>query len=367
MPRGLPNIVRENLQKACSAATAAVEVYNKPGPHFRAAHYIVLMTMAWTALFHAVFYRRRVKPWYTQRTASGRGIRYQHVEGEPKHWDLSECLKQYYADQHPAVRQNLRFILGLRNKIEHRNLPELDPALYGECQSMLMNFEAMLVDVFGDQYSLTESLAVSLQFSHIMPAAKSRAVKRLVASAVKHVKDYIQTFRAGLSPEVLNSTEYSFSVYLVPKVANRENAGDIAVEFVRYDPTKPEEMKNLEQITSLIKEKQVPVANLGLKKPGQVVDELRARISFPVNAHVHTCAWRHYKVRPQSRSSTPKATTSQFCVYDDAHGDYLYTDAWVEFLAKNLGDAATYQQITGRPVRAEAAKSSRGGNSEEAA
>ena len=32
-------------------------------------------------------------------------------------------------------------LVALRNKIEHRDHPELDPALYGECQATLMNFE----------------------------------------------------------------------------------------------------------------------------------------------------------------------------------------------------------------------------------
>ena len=38
----------------------------------------------------------------------------------------------------PPSRKNIEFFLGLRNKIEHRYYPELDPALYGECQAMLM-------------------------------------------------------------------------------------------------------------------------------------------------------------------------------------------------------------------------------------
>ena len=63
MPRGLPQPVKENLSKARDAALAAVEIYNKPAIDFRAGNYIVLMVIAWTALFHAIFYRRGTKPW----------------------------------------------------------------------------------------------------------------------------------------------------------------------------------------------------------------------------------------------------------------------------------------------------------------
>jgi len=43
MARGLPQVVRDNLDKCKAAAIAAVDAYNRPGPRFCAAHYIVLI------------------------------------------------------------------------------------------------------------------------------------------------------------------------------------------------------------------------------------------------------------------------------------------------------------------------------------
>jgi hypothetical protein len=43
VPKGLSSVVRDNLEKCRSAAIAAVDVYNRPGPGFRTAHYIVLL------------------------------------------------------------------------------------------------------------------------------------------------------------------------------------------------------------------------------------------------------------------------------------------------------------------------------------
>lgn len=37
MPKGLSSAVRDNLEKCRSAAIAAVDVYNRPGPRFRTA------------------------------------------------------------------------------------------------------------------------------------------------------------------------------------------------------------------------------------------------------------------------------------------------------------------------------------------
>src|SRR2546425_1045326 len=142
-----PKIVSAHLAKARLGAISAVEAYNKPGPHFRTAHYILLIVTAWTALFHAIFYKKGRRPWY--KTGAGKGTRYRRVDGEPKHWELAHCLEQYYGDKNPSERKNLEFLLGLRHRIEHRHLPDLDPALYGECQSALMNFEEVVVKEFG--------------------------------------------------------------------------------------------------------------------------------------------------------------------------------------------------------------------------
>jgi hypothetical protein len=40
-------------------------------------------------------------------------------------------------------------------------------------------------------------------------------------------------------------------------------------------------------------------------------------------------------------------TDSKYCVYDAAHKDYLYTEAWVDKLAKNLADAQEFLTILG--------------------
>lgn len=205
MPR-LSKIVQEHLEKACSASLLAVEIYNKPGVSFRTRSYIVMMVIAWTALLHAIFYRSGTKPWYI-KSGTGRGTRYKKIDGEYEHWDLAKCIKQFFEDKNPAERKNIEFINGLRHKIEHRNFPELDPALYGECQAMLMNFEELLVKEFGDGYALAENLAVSLQFSRVRQDEQRDALKALAASETSTVMEYITKFRGGLPPTILAGTE----------------------------------------------------------------------------------------------------------------------------------------------------------------
>jgi hypothetical protein len=351
MSRGLALSVRDNLEKCRSSAIAAVDAYNQPGPRFRTAQYVVLIIMAWTALFHAVFYRSGRRPWFRKAT-TGAGVRYVKVDGDPKHWDLSECLKQFYGDKHPAERKNLEFLVGLRNKIEHRHLPELDPALYGECQAALLNLEEMMVGEFGQKYAMVEQLAVSLQFSQLVPEEKRKATKALITRAAKSVRDYVEKFRGSLASSVLGSMKYSFSVFLVPKVGNRASASDMAVEFLKVDEASEEELKRLEKLNVLIKEKHVPIANLGLFKPSEVVREVRKLTTVSVDLHVHTCAWRHYKVRPAKGDPHPERTRSEYCVYDETHEDYVYTKAWIEKLAASLTDTAERDRVLGHGSKA---------------
>ncbi len=349
MPKGLSGVAKSHLEKARAAALAAVEAYNKPGSHFRTAHYIVMMTMAWTALFHAIFFKDGRRPWYRKKTSGkGRGVRYVRVDGEPKHWELSECVDQHFQDKNLPERENLKFLVGLRNKIEHRHLPQLDPTLNGECQAALMNFDDLVAQHFGQRYSLSESLALSLQFAKAVPPQKAVALRKHLASFGKDVLEFVDGFRNGLPEEVSNDPRYSFRVYLVPKVTAKPTSGDVAVEFVPYDPKAIEDMEHLKKVVTLIKERQVPVANVGYLKPAQVVAQVKGRIAFPFNMALHVRAWQHYGVRPGGGKGAPEKTKPKYCVYDKPHEDYVYTQDWVELLCKDLAEPAQYETVTGK-------------------
>lgn len=352
MPPGLPKNVKDNLEKCRESAIAAVDVYNRPAMRFRTATYLVLIIIAWTALMHSLFFKQGQRPWHRKKSSgSGRGVRYQKIDGEPRYWELAHCLKQYYGTNSPPERRNLEFLLGLRNKIEHRELPELDASLYGECQAALLNLEDLIAKEFGQKYSLTEQLAVSLQMSRVVPQEKKKVAKVLASGAAKTVREYVETFRGGLPSTVLSSMKYSFNVFLVPRVANRMKAADAAVEFIHVDEASKEELSRLEKLNVLIKEKHIPIANLDLYRPGQVLEELRAVVPFKVNMSTHTAAWKYFEVRPSSSTGKKRSTIAKYCVYDEAHNDFLYTEAWIKKLVKTFSNAREFEKIAGsKPV-----------------
>ncbi|GAC1315588.1 MAG: hypothetical protein NVSMB28_00350 [Collimonas sp.] len=59
--------------------------------------------------------------------------------------------------------------------------------------------------------------------------------------------------------------------------------------------------------------------------------------------------WRRYKVRPANGAKNPAETVANFCSYDEAHKDYLYTPAWVQFLIEKMKDENEYNSLSPKP------------------
>jgi Domain of unknown function (DUF3644) len=248
--------VKSLPKEARDAACLAVSVYNNPTTTFRTYGFVVLMNIAWTSLFHAIFERNKVRYYYRDRNDRRR---YERIDGDYKAWELSKSAAVYFGDQHEPARQNIDFFVGLRNKIEHRFAPEIDVDVFGECQSYLINFENILVREFGADCALADTLLFALQFSKIRSAEQLSAIKKTHSKHLREIRDYIYNFRRGLEPSVLADPEYALRVYLIQKTSNHASSADAAIEFVKFDPNNPEEMLRYQHLVTIIKEKQVPV------------------------------------------------------------------------------------------------------------
>jgi hypothetical protein len=327
--------VQQLLKKSQESAILAVDIYNKPATKFRSYGYIVLMSIAWTSLFHAIFEKRKIKYFYRKPNIQ----RFLYVDGERKSWDLIKCCDEFFTDKNSPIKKNLEFFVALRNKIEHRFLPSLDYEICGECQSLLQNFERLITHEFGEENGLNESLSIPLQLLSINPEWKNRIIKELQGKHYQFVKKYIDTYRESLDEKVWQSNEFSFRVFLVPQIGSNRRTSACAIEFVHYDPNKPEEMEKYEKIVALIKEKHVPVLNPGRYKAGDVADKIHANLGIPFNpSYHHAKCWKFYHIRPERGSSEPHTTNLKYCQYDETHKDYVYTKEWVDFLILEMSD-----------------------------
>jgi len=342
--KGLPLEVKNLLAKARESALLAVETYNRPTANFRSGAYVVLMCIAWTSLFHAIFRRRKVSPYY--RKPGSR--RFQKIDGDNRAWELSQCLKEYYREENPSSKKNVEFFIGLRNKIEHRSFPQLDSEIFGECQALLMNFEELLCSEFGDRFALKTGLVFALQFSRSLTAAQTTSMTGSPTRQMQKVKQYVDAFRSSLSQEVQSDLKYSFKVFLVPKIGNHASSATHAIEFVKYDPSKPEEMKRYEHLVALIKPKEVSVSNLNLLRPGEVVQQVAQKLGKKFNHHLHRQCYLKFNARPSGNAPSPGSLDTRYCRYDALHKDYGYETAWVDFLVTKLSEQTIYDEITGK-------------------
>jgi hypothetical protein len=65
----------------------------------------------------------------------------------------------------------------------------------------------------------------------------------------------------------------------------------------------------------------------------------QVRVAEPVpgfNMNAHTEAWRRHGVRPDVHAADPATTDACFYLYDAAHGDYVYSEAWARKLIAEL-------------------------------
>lgn len=326
------------LENSINSALTAVETYNRPKTTFRMENYIILMIIAWTKLFHAYFHvTKGEKYFYKEKNG-----RYKIIDGEKKAWELKECIKNYQKNSSDnklseAVVANLELFIGIRNKIEHRywESSALDIVLFGECQALLYNYENLLIALFGEDYSLNTCLAYSLQFSHLRSRQQEIAQKDLLSKDMQDIKKYIDKYKTDLSQDIFDSQEFSIKLLQIPKISNT-NKRDLSIEFVNWNAINEEEKTSYEKITALIKDKIVkqPVSNVNMLKPGDVIKAVEAKTGVKLSQNNHTDLWKAFNIRPANNSNTKFDTIAKFCIYDDAHKDYLYTDQWVEFLAK---------------------------------
>lgn len=323
---------RTILNSSIDSALLAVEVYNKPRASFRTEAYISLMIIAWTRLFHAYFHHQFGEKYFYKKKNSNR---YEIIDGERKAWDLRTCIKRYGLLAEPE-KANLNFFIKLRNKIEHRHIEkrELDILLFGECQALLINYEYLLVSLFGAEFALNENLAYSLQFSAMRTEKQREANKRALSADMAELKKFVEMYRSVLPQEVFDSQAYSIKLIQVPKISNTDR-NEAAIEFVRWDSLSEADQELYSRLGVIIKDKIVkkPVVNLGAMKPSLILELVKKQSGVRLSHYDHRCLYMIFGIRPTfSDDGDPFETKPEYCNYDEVHGDYVYYQAWADFL-----------------------------------
>lgn len=166
------------------------------------------------------------------------------------------------------------------------------------------------------------------------------ANKSALAKDVQEIKKFIDDYRNSLPDDIFNAPEFSIKLLAMPKVSNTAR-GDLAIDFVPLSQLSPEDKETYDQITALIKDKKVKVegCNIGKLKPGGVCKAVNDRLGITIITTVyHGWIVRVFNIRPKATAEDHFDTDTRFCHYDEPHKDYLYNDAWVDFLVSVFQD-----------------------------
>ncbi|HEY9086471.1 MAG TPA: DUF3644 domain-containing protein [Candidatus Tyrphobacter sp.] len=277
----------------------------------------------------------------------------EHRLSEMRDWDSHKHLQHYLADPADPLRANLEFFLRLRERIEHRfsrkRLRFVETLVSGKINALLVNFEKTLVAEFGERWSLADAMRFPI-FLSSLTRESARLLEGAYEGTPTSVLRFIESYEARLDHSIRVSEAYDFRIYLMPKAPPTER--DLPIEFVDLSKLSAEEAEAVENARVIIRDRQIEAINVNRLKAGEVVAQVR--MVFPAfSMYRHTLAWRYHGIRPPSNSPDPARTDSKYAVYDRAHRDYLYTEAWVDRLKDELGAAPEAVVARWKPARTE--------------
>ncbi|MEE1941962.1 DUF3644 domain-containing protein [Streptomyces sp. TRM 70361] len=312
--------------------------------------FLTHMHKAWHYLLHAEFHKAKTDYHYRDPKTG----RYRMIDGESKAWDLEKCLKEHFPDSSDTVRLNAELFVALRNKVEHRYEHNLRIVTGGRAQAYVINYEQEMAGYFGAGYSLADRLRFLLSVQ-AMTADGYEEMRKAAGRLPRKTRDLVARYEAGIDPSVLDDPRYDYRVRLVPITGSKTDA-DLAVNFVKLDDLTEEERRTMVEAgrkgTVITRDRHVEVADLNRMRPAQVAARVEEQLPFRFSASgEHVEMWKRLKVRPVKGSGDPYATVAKYCSYNEAFDQYVYTQAWIRRILREIGTVEKYRVFFGREPR----------------
>lgn len=213
-----------HVRKAVEIFKTAILVYNNNILLSRSETFIVLSIIAWTYLLHARLSGEGITPVY--KNADGTSVL---VDGQEKLWELSYCIERSEAGLSAGEKANLKYLIAVRNAIEHRSAEDVNDALQAKIQANALNFLKYATEKFGTKYDFSHDLAFAIQLQAL--TLKSPNALKGTAPVAKTVAAVNALLEEPMTSAEFNDPAYSFRVYVVPKVTNNAKKADQAVIY----------------------------------------------------------------------------------------------------------------------------------------
>jgi hypothetical protein len=335
---------KTTLEGAMDEALLAVDLYNQPRQPRSLEGFYVHMHLAWLYLLHAEFKREGVDIRYKHSNG-----RLKKIDGEPKTWDLKKSIAHKWPEINP-VRANLEITIAIRNKIEHRYHEAVAALTAGYAHSLLINFEDELTSYFGARYALGDQMRFPIYVGYISALSTARR-QSLVEDLPVSTRDFLAELKSGIDDSIANDLQLEFRVTLVQTVGS-SGIADRALNFIRESDLTEEQRSVLSSLGKtgavVVREQNRPVSGAGMMRPAVVAREVERQIPFRFTTNDCVKVWRILKCRPGSGDEHPERTIEKYCVYDEPHGDYVYTTAFVAKIVKETGTEDKFRTFLGK-------------------
>jgi uncharacterized protein DUF3644 len=299
---------------------SAVQIYNNPLISFKTETFIVLSIIAWTYLLHAYYRGKRID----YRHCTGQGTRRRFVrntDGSIRHWELKECLAKQQCPLDKDTVNNLIFLIGLRNQVEHKKANGLDSYLSARYQACALNFNYYLKKLHGETYGMDENLALSLQFAEL-DYGQAQVIKDKEDLIPQEIKSYVAAFDNGLSIPEIESDRFAYRLLFTKVVAKRKGQADRVIEFL--DP-KSELAQGISKEYWVKEEKEKPKLSAT-----DIVRKVREAGYKDFGMHQHVLFWRKHDAKNPSRNFGTTVVKT-----------WYWYENWLAFILSELAKEST--------------------------
>lgn len=276
------SIKNELATKSREAMLSAVEIYNNPNIQFKSETFIILAIISWTYLLHSYYRSKHIDYSYYSKNTNGRKKYDRTKYGAKKYWELERCLNCENCPLDNSVKENLRFLIGIRHEIEHQMTTRIDDALSAKFQACCINYNEAAIKLLGKQYGISQHLSFSLQFASLSEPQK--AMLSELKDMPKNIETYITEFDGALSDEIFNNPHYSYRVLFFQKIANRKGQADRVIEFLPGDSPLAEKL-NKEYV--VIKDREKPKY-----LPKDIIKMMKDEGFSKINQHHFMMVWK---------------------------------------------------------------------------
>ena len=207
---------------------------------FKSESFIVLMNIAWTYLLHAYFRDQGVD--YRYYTKKAQRKKYQTTaHGAHKYWELERCLGERSCPLDSPVKDNLRFLIGIRHEIEHQMTSKIDDFISAKFQACCINYNDAVKSLFGKSKGLEKTIPIALQLFSFGESQINQL--KGVDGLPKNMIDFISDYEEGIQSK--NDPRYSYRVIYIRDNVNHEDQADVAYRFLDEKSSDGKEIHNV--------------------------------------------------------------------------------------------------------------------------